>query len=224
MYIGHYAMAFGGKRFAPKVSLGTLFLAAMIIDLLMSVLMLLGIEHMRIAPGITRMVPLDLYDFAISHSLAAAVLWSVLFTAIFYIIKRSVRDSVVLGFVVFSHWVLDFVVHTTDLALFPGSSIKVGLGVWNNAIASILIEGLLFAAGVFIYLKSTKAKDKTGIIVLWILTAFLFLTWTASLFSPPPPDAMTIIYGNQIQWLVIVIAYWVNRHREIIILKHTKII
>jgi hypothetical protein len=160
------------------------------------------------------MVPLDLYDYPISHSLAMSLVWAIVFAAIFYLIRRSKRDSFIVGITVFSHWVLDFITHTTDLALFPGSSLKVGLGIWNNAVASILIEGLLFAVGVFIYVRSTKAKDKTGIIALWILTALLFLTWISSMFGSAPPNAMTLAIVNQSQWIIIILAYWINRHRE----------
>jgi hypothetical protein len=213
MYIGHYAIALGAKKIAPRISLGTLFLAAIIIDLLMSILLLVGVEHLRIAPGITVMTPLDLYDYPVSHSLATSLAWSVIFAAIYYFIKHSIKDSLIIGSTVFSHWVLDFITHTTDLALFPGSDIKVGLGIWNNVAASVLIEGLLFAVGLFIYFRSTKAKDKKGDFVLWLLMAFLLLSWIASMFSPPPPDAMAIAVGNQIQWIVIIIAYWIDSHR-----------
>lgn len=216
MYIGHYAIALGAKKIAPKVSLGTLFLAAIIIDLLMSVLLLLGIEHLRIAPGITVMTPLDLYDYPFSHSLLMSLLWSVFFAAVYYFIRHSLKDSLVLGAIVFSHWILDLITHIADLPLFPGSSIKVGLGIWNNPLASIITEGGLFIAGVFIYLHSTKAKDKKGIIAFWLLMAFLLFTWIASMFSPPPPDAITLAIGNQFQWLVILIAYLINKRREML--------
>ncbi len=215
MYIGHYAIALGSKKISPKASLGTLFFAAMIIDLIMSFLMLLDIEHVRISPGFTVMVPLDLFDYPISHSLATSIMWSIIFAGIYYFIRRSMRSAVVIGSIVFSHWILDFITHTADLPLFPGSDIKVGLGIWNNAILSVSIEGLLFAVGIFIYLRSTKTKDKTGIIVFWSLMTFLLISWIASMFSPPPPSAMALAIGNQVQWLVIIIAFWIDRHRDI---------
>jgi hypothetical protein len=216
MYIGHYAIALGAKKIAPKVSLGTLFMAAIIIDLIMSILMLAGIEHLRIAPGFTKMVPFDLYDFAISHSLATSVLWSLIFAAIYYLIIHSKRGSVVIGLTVFSHWILDFITHTTDLALFPGSSIKVGLGIWNNVVVSILIEGLLFIIGVLIYIRSTSAKDKIGIIAFWCVIIFLLLTWIMSFFGSVPSNVMVLPISNQFQWIIILLAFWINRHREIV--------
>ncbi len=214
MYIGHYAVALGAKKISPKLSLGTLFFAVMINDLIMSILMLFDIEHIRISPGFTAMFPLDLYDYPISHSLVTAFIWSISFAVVYYFIRRSIRDAFVICSVVFSHWMLDFITHTTDLPLFPGSGIKVGLGIWDNIALSVTIEGFLFAVGVFIYYRVTKTKDRIGSIVFWLLMVFLSFSWIAGIFAPPPPDAMTLAIGNQVQWLVIIIAFWIDRHRD----------
>ena len=72
MFIGHFAVAFAGKKVAPKVSLGVLFLAAQFLDVLWPVFVLLGAEHFRIISGITKVSPFDFYDFPISHSLVAS--------------------------------------------------------------------------------------------------------------------------------------------------------
>ena len=216
MYIGHCAIALGSKKIAPEVSLGTLFFAAVMSDLLMSLLLLLGIEHIRISPGFTVMIPLDLYDYPISHSLATSIMWSIVFAGLFYFIKHSIRNAIVIGSVVFSHWMLDFITHTTDLPLFPESSIKVGLGIWNNAVLSVLVEGLLFVVGLFIYLRTTKSKDKTGIIAFWLVMIFLFITWIMTMFGTPPPNIVALAIVNQLQWVVIILAFWIDRHREIL--------
>jgi hypothetical protein len=214
VYIGHYSVALGAKKAAPRMSLGTLFFAAAFVDLLMSLLMLTGVEHLRVAPGFTVMTPLDLYDYPFSHSLAAAFLWAASFAAVYFLFKRSARNALTAGFVVLSHWALDFITHTRDLPLFPGSPVKVGLGIWNHPVASIVIEATLFAAGMAIYLRCTKAKDKKGLIGFWFLMIFLLVTWIAGMVSPPPPDAMALAIGNQFQWLVILAACWIDRHRE----------
>lgn len=214
MYIGHYGVALGIKKAVPEVSLGTLFFAAMTTDLLMSILVICGVEHIRVAPGITVMVPLDLYDYAISHSLAASVAWSLIIAACYYFFRRSATGALAIGTAVFSHWVLDVITHIPDIPLFPGSSIKVGLGLWNHATASILAEGLIFAAGMLLYLRATKAKDAYGTIVFWMLMAFLASTWIASMYAPPPPNPLPVVLGTQLQWLTILAAYWADRHRK----------
>ena len=116
MFLGHFAVGFGAKRLAPRASLGTLLLAAQFIDLLWPTLVLLGVERVRIAPGITAVVPLDFEHYPISHSLLAVVGWALLFGAVYFLIRRDRRTSLVLGLAVLSHWLLDWITHRPDLA------------------------------------------------------------------------------------------------------------
>ena len=83
MFVGHFGVGLALKRVVPAISLGTLFLAVQFIDLLWPSLLLLGLEHVEIAPGITRVTPLDFVDYPISHSLLAVVGWAVLFALAF---------------------------------------------------------------------------------------------------------------------------------------------
>ena len=129
MFIGHYAVALGAKKAAPRVSLGTLLLASQFIDLLWPIFLLLGLEHVRIAPGNTVFTPLDFYDYPISHSLLAVLGWSVGFGLVYYAVRRSGRNALILGAIVLSHWVLDFISHRPDLPLIPGMETRVGLGL-----------------------------------------------------------------------------------------------
>ena len=78
MFIGHFAVALGAKKVAPAVSLGTMFLAAQLADLLWPTFVLLGIERVEIAPGATAVTPLDFVSYPYSHSLLALALWSTL--------------------------------------------------------------------------------------------------------------------------------------------------
>src|SRR5215475_3962007 len=132
MLVGHHAVGFAAKRIDPLVSLGTLQIACVFPDLVVSVDQLAGIEHARITPGITAFSPLDGYDIAISHSLVTVVLWSVVFAVLYFWWRRDVRSSVVLFAVVFSHWILDFVSHRAEMPLAPGVHQFVGLGLWNS--------------------------------------------------------------------------------------------
>ncbi|HUR79289.1 MAG TPA: metal-dependent hydrolase [Thermoanaerobaculia bacterium] len=209
MFIGHHAAAFAAKRFAPGVSLGTLFAAAILLDLVWPVFLLLGIEHVRIAPGITAFTPLDFYDYPITHSLLAAIGWSVAFA----ILVR--RQPVIVGATVLSHWVLDFVTHRPDLPLWPGGP-KYGLGLWNSVAGTILIEVGLFAAALIVYLRMTRARDRAGRVSLWLLVAFLAMVYIANLYSPPPPGTTAIGWAGLAQWLFVPWGFWIDRHREVI--------
>jgi membrane-bound metal-dependent hydrolase YbcI (DUF457 family) len=214
MFVGHFGIGFGGKWKARKVSLGTLFLASQFIDLLWPSLLLVGLESVRIAPGATRLTSLDFEHYPISHSLLSVLLWALLFAGVYFLLRRSARGAFVCGLLVVSHWVLDLVTHRPDLQLAPMSDLRVGMGLWNNPAAAITTELLLFAGGVFLYERSTRASDRSGVIGLWALVAFLLVAYLANLFGSPPPSMEAIAWVSPAQWILIVWAYWLDRHRE----------
>lgn len=215
MFIGHFGAAFGAKRAVPRVSLGTLFLAAQFIDLLWPILLLLGVERVRIAPGITTVTPLDFEHYPVSHSLLAVLGWAVLVGGSHFLLRREKRAALVIAALVLSHWFLDLVVHRPDLPLAPGASTLVGFGAWQSLPLTLLLEVPLFLAGVWLYARTTVAKDGQGRWALWSLVAFLLAIYAANLFGPPPPDVGAIAWAGQLQWLLVIWAYWADRHRAV---------
>ena len=214
MFIGHFGAGFAGKKFNKSASLGTYFMAAQWVDLIWPILVLLGIEKVEIEPGISSVTPLDFTYYPFTHSLFGVLIWALLFGFVYFLIKKNSRVAIILGLLVLSHWLLDLFVHVPDLPIFPGIELKVGLGLWNSLVATLIIEGLVFAAGLYLYLKSTKAKNKTGIFALWGLVVFLVAIYISNLFGPPPPSAEAIgIVGNS-QWLIILWGYWIDKNRE----------
>ncbi len=215
MFIGHYALGFGAKRIAPAVSLGTLFLACQFADLLWPTLVLLGVEVVRIDPGNTVLTPLSFDSYPWSHSLAMMLAWSAA-AAVAYGAMRArsgVVAAVVVGTLVVSHWVLDAVTHRPDMPLAPGVAAKLGLGLWNHPAVAVPLEVGLFALGLWLYARSTVAKDRTGTWALWSLVAFFAVIHTANLLSPPPPSVAAVAWSAQALWLVIAWGYWIDRHR-----------
>ncbi len=216
MFIGHFGVALAAKKLTPRTSLGSLVFAAQFLDLLWPVFLLVGLEHVRIAPGITRMSPFDFYDYPITHSLLTAAVWSVAVGSGYYLLRRSARAAWVIGVVVISHWVLDFMVHRPDLPLWPGGP-KVGLGLWNSWVLETLIEVAIFAIGCWLYFSVTRARDSVGRYALWALLIFLFLGWVASLAAGPPPSERSMAWGALSMWGVVPWAWWADRHREAIV-------
>ena len=213
MFLGHFGAGFAGKKFSKSASLGTYFMAAQWIDLLWPILLLLGIEKVKIEPGISNVTPLNFNYYPFTHSLAAAIIWGVIFGVIYFLIKKNSKTSIILGVFVVSHWVLDFLVHIPDLPIFPGSELKVGLGLWNSFTATIILEGLIFGIGIYLYYKVTKTKNKTGTYSLIGLIVFLILIYISNLFGPPPDSVKAIgIVGNA-QWLIILWGYWIDKNR-----------
>jgi len=214
MFIGHHAAGFAARRLAPTVSLGTLFAAAMWIDLLWPILLLAGIEHVRIDPGNTAFTPLDFYDYPVSHSLLAVLGWSVAAAVIYRVLRHSWRDASVVGAAVLSHWVLDFVTHRPDLPLWPGGP-KVGLGLWSSVPATIAVEVVLFAGALALYLRTTAARDRIGSYALWALVIFTGVIYAANITSPPPPSPRAIAYAGLAAWLFVPWGWWIDRHRQL---------
>ena len=213
MFIGHFAIGLAGRRLTPRVSLGTWFLSIQWLDLVWPLLLLAGLEHVRIDPGNTALTPLDFYDYPITHSLAAVVGWSVLFGGVFYARRRDPTAALLLGAGVASHWLLDALTHRPDLPLWPGGPL-VGLELWRSVPLTVAVETAMFAAGVLLYARATRPLDRTGRIALWSLVGFLYAIYLANVFGPPPPSIGALEGGALAAWLFVPWAYWIDRHRE----------
>ena len=214
MFIGHFGVGFAAKKIDHKPSLWTLFIATQFIDLLWPFFLILGIEKVEIEPGISAMNPFDFTYYPFSHSLFGVLVWALLFGVVYFLFKKNFKSALVLGALVISHWVLDLIVHIPDLPIFPGGSIKVGFGLWNSILSTIIIEGLIFLAGVYFYFKSTKAENKKGTFALWSLVIFLIMVYVLNIIGPPPDSAKAIGYVGLSQWLIIAWGYWIDRNRK----------
>jgi len=212
MFLGHWGVGLAAKRAAPRASLGTLFLAAQWVDLVWPTFLLLGWERVRIAPGNTRVTPLDFVDYPWTHSLAAGLGWAALLGAAIFALRRSARTALVAAAAVVSHWLVDFVVHRPDLPLVPGGR-EYGLGLWNRPTWTMVVEFGLLAAGAALYAGSTRARDRTGSLALLGLVGFLVVIYLANILGPPPPNAKAIAWAGQAQWLLVAWGYWIDRHR-----------
>jgi membrane-bound metal-dependent hydrolase YbcI (DUF457 family) len=216
MFIGHFAVGFGCKQAAPRASLGPLMAAPLLLDLLWPIFLLLGIETVRIDPGNTAFTPLDLHDYPYSHSLVMSLVWAVLFGGVYYAASRYARGALVIAAAVFSHWVLDFVTHRPDLPLFPGSARFVGLGLWSSRAGTIAVETTMFAIGVWLYVRCTRARNRVGSVALAALIGLLSLMYVATVLGPPPPSARAIAWVGIASWLFVPWAWWIDRNRAVV--------
>ena len=214
MFIGHFGVGFGSKAAAPRVSLGTLILAAQFVDLLWPIFLLLGLESVRIDPGNTAVTPLDFVAYPFTHSLLTGLGWGLLLGLAYFALRRSGRAAFVVGVAVVSHWVLDWISHRPDMPLYPGGP-KVGLGLWNSVAGTVAVEAAIFIVGVALYLQVTRARDRIGHWALWSLVALLALSYAASLTSPPPPSSRALAWFGLGAWLFVPWGYWIDRHREV---------
>ncbi len=214
MFIGHFGLAFAAKKVAPRVSVGTTIFAAEFLDAVWPLLLIAGVEKVEIVPGITRMTPLDFVHYPWSHSLVMAIVWGALFALTYWLLRRRVGDALLLGAIVVSHWLLDWVVHRPDLPLYPGEAQRHGAGLWNSVGASLAIELTIFAAGIVIYLRCTRALDRIGTYAFWALVATLLASYLGAAFGPPPPSTQALAFMSLIGYLMVAWGWWIDRHRE----------
>lgn len=215
MFLAHFGVGLGAKAAAPRVSLGTLFVAAQFLDLLWPTLLLLGVESVRIAPGLTPGQPLQFEHYPVSHSLLAVLGWALLLSGGHYAWRRRGGDALVLGAAVLSHWLLDLLVHYPDLPLYPGSSPMLGFAWWSSLPLTLAAEFVLFALGLKFYLDATRARDAAGRWGLVGLVALLVIIQLSNTFGPPPGDVTALAWSAQAQWILVVWAYWLDRHRQV---------
>ncbi len=213
MFAGHYAVGFGVKRLMPSVSLGTLFFATQFLDLLWPIFLLLGLEHVRIDPGNTKVTPLDFYNYPISHSLAGAVFWALLFASVYFFKRRGALAALVLFLCVMSHWLLDFVTHRPDLQLWPGNPHRVGLGLWNSSFGTFAVEMGLYALGIHLYLQATSPRVGKRTWGPWGLVTTLLVIQLVAYTGQAPPNEWSVLQMGFAQWFFVPWAYWVDRRR-----------
>jgi membrane-bound metal-dependent hydrolase YbcI (DUF457 family) len=215
MFIGHFALGLAAKRAVPRVSLGLLFGAAQLADLLWPLFLAAGLEQVRIDPGNTAFTPLAFVSYPYSHSLVLLVLWGVALAVLSRPFARGRHVFAVVVALVVSHWLLDFVTHRPDMPLYPGGP-KFGLGLWNSIPATVAIEVPMFAAGLWIYTNATHPRDRVGKWALGSLVVTLLLIYAANIFSPPPPSVTALTIVAVIGGVLFTLwSWWADRHRDV---------
>ena len=184
MFIGHFAPALIVAARPKAAGLGTLFVAAQLVDIGFAALLVPGIEAMRIEPGITAMNPMDLYHMPYTHSLLGAAIWAAAFGILIGLATKRREAAIGAALVVLSHWFIDLLVHIPDLTLF-GAPPKLGLGLWNHPLIAIPIETVLIGGAFFYYMRRTAAP--AGNLRLWVLAALLALVQAIDWFGPKDP-------------------------------------
>lgn len=166
-------------------------------------------------PGITVTNPLDLDYMPYTHSLAAAILWSV-GAGLVYRAWRSSDGWLgagLVGGVVFSHWVLDLLVHRPDLALYD-DTLKVGLGLWNYPVIASALEIASLFGGIYLYYRATRAVAPGGRYGMVIFELVMLAIQGRVFFGPPPPGPKAAaVTALSAYFLFAGVAFWLERKR-----------
>ena len=217
MFVGHYAASLVLKKFEKRASLGILFLAVQFVDIVFFPLVLLGVERLNIIENFTQSTHFELEYMPYTHSLLASVFWAVAVYGLFrWVIVKNKSVALVIGLAVFSHWLLDLLVHTPDLPLWSDISPKLGLGLWNSAIATYTLEALLLTGACWLYLRSTTASTKTGKYGMGVFVTTLLLLNIVNVFGPLQDDSKKVLAISALSayFLFAGVAFWLDRKRS----------
>lgn len=216
MFVGHYGPSFAIKAARPSVPLWLVFVAVQLVDVVWAILVLAGVEKVRIVPGITASNPFDLYYMPYTHGLVTSLLWAAAAVVLCRRLPgvRSLSTAAWIGGAVFSHWVLDLVVHRPDLPLYD-DTMKVGLGLWNYPWIALSLEALLLFAGMAVYLKWTRAVNVVGLAGPPIFGLLMLAIQCYVFFGPPPTSSASFALTALAFYAAFAaIAQWLDRQRR----------
>ncbi len=216
MFVGHYGPSFAIKSLRPAIPLWLLFIAVQLVDVAWALLVLLGVEKVRIVPGVTASNPLDLYYMPYTHSLVAAIFWSVAAAVVVGLLRRLATwfAALWIGVAVFSHWVLDFLVHRPDMPLYD-DTMKVGLGLWNYPVIAFSLEAGLLFGGMILYLRTTTPINAVGRIGPPAFGILMLAIQGYVFFGPPPVSPTAAALTLLVSYAVFAaVAQWLGRQRK----------
>jgi len=198
MFIGHYGVSLLAKSRDKSIPLWVLFIAVQLVDVLWAVFIFTGVERVRIVHGFTKTNPLDLYYMPYTHSLVGALIWSAVAFALYLPFRKrsslgAYAAPLIVGAAVFSHWVLDLIVHVPDLALYD-DTYKMGFGLWNYPAIALFLELVIAAVGLYAYMRSSRPVSSVGTFGVPILMVFVAALQIWVFFGPDPagPSAMAL--------------------------------
>jgi hypothetical protein len=213
MFVGHYGVSFAARCVGKRLPLWVWFIAVQWMDVVWSVLVLLGIEKLHIVPGFTQANALDLYYMPYTHGLPGSLVVSLVLGAIGALFSSGHRatSGLLLAAASFSHWILDLLVHVRDLPLYDNSA-KIGFGLWRHVVVSFPLELIVLAAGASLYARTMTFASAKGRYVFWAFVFFLMAVQVYANFGPPPtsPNAMAFM-ALALYVVIAALAAWVER-------------
>jgi membrane-bound metal-dependent hydrolase YbcI (DUF457 family) len=215
MFVGHLSLAFAAKRFSPRTSLGWTVAAVSTLDLVWPVFVLSGAERVRIVPGATAFTPLVFDSYPWSHSLAMATVWGLALALLARARGVERRVATLIAALVVSHWVLDWITHAADMPLWPGSSPRFGLALWDSIAGTYAVEGAMWLVGLGLYFSVRRPAGWQGWVALGALVLLCTFVWAGGPWVPPPPSTQALGWFALVGgWLTIPWAIWADRNMK----------
>lgn len=211
MFVGHLGVALAARKADRAPSLVWLMTAANFVDLVWPLFLLLGLERVRIDPGNTAFTPLAFESYPWTHSLLMGIVWGIALAALARWRGVAKTGAWIVGGLVVSHWLLDFVTHRPDLPLWPWSDRVYGLGLWHSIPATFVVEGLLWLIAIGLFLSARRPRGLHGQLALWSFVLVSTLPWVSSPFETPPSDARALAMFSLFGWIIVPWAWWIER-------------
>jgi len=207
MFVGHYGVSFAARPVGKGLPLWVWFIAVQWMDIVWSVLVLLGIEKLRIVPGFTEANTYDLFYMPYTHGLPGSIVLSFVLGALVALFTPGNRATtiVLVTAASFSHWVLDLFVHVPDLPLYDNTA-KVGFGLWRHVVFSFPLELIVLGLGAWFYARMTKFASIRGRYAYWGFVLFLAAVQVYANFGPPPSSPQTMAITALAFYAVLVFA------------------
>ncbi len=195
MYMGHFAFGLAAKSVAPKAPLGILLVCTQVIDILYALFVLIGVSSLKASPW--------------DHGLLMSLVWSAAACAIYYLFFHNLRGGILVGILVLSHWIGDFISWDRALPLAFNDMPRVGLGLYNSFAVMLGVDFGLFGLALALYLIKTRAKDRAGQWAPWLLVAYLL-----ALIPAATLPGKLIIFMAIGMAMVAPLGMWIDRHRS----------
>jgi hypothetical protein len=218
MFAGHIGAALAIGRVERRINVGAFVVAALLLDAILWLFVLLGWESVTV-PADFANAQQPVFVFPYSHGFLAGIAWSALAgTAAFFWYPRlreaKVRAAALVAAAVFSHWLLDALVHVPELPLAGIGSMKVGMGLWQSMPVALAVEAFIAVAGLYLFVSgaSLSRAKKFGLTALTLLT--LAFTIVGMTVAPPPPSAIAMAVSSLVTIIAVcVLAGWLGRRK-----------
>jgi hypothetical protein len=208
MFAGHIGAALMIGRAERAVNVGVFIAAALLLDLLLWLFVLIGWEAVAIPPDFASRHQVE-FVFPYSHGLAASIFWAVLAAAVgvacYSRLQSKWRIAALLAVAVFSHWVLDAVVHRPELPLAGAASRAVGFGLWNNMPVALVLEAAIAGVGLYLFLSGTRIGRPRSIALVVLTVLAVAFTALGMTIAPAPPSAAAMA-ASSLGTLIVVCA------------------
>ena len=215
MFAGHIGAALAIGRAERRVNVGTFIFAALLMDIVLWLFILVGWESATIPANFTSTHQAE-FVFPFSHGLLASIAWSALAGSVVYWFQsakeRNWRSAVLVAAVVFSHWLLDAIVHIPEMPLIGKGSPVVGLGLWQNLPAALAFEGFVVILGLWLFIPGATLSRGRKLALSALCLLVLVFTVAGMTLAPPPPSAPAMAGGSLATLMVVVsVAFWIGK-------------